>query len=149
MDMGEEFWFDPWEEIERLHRRIHRILDTLGEPLREVGFPLRRVESFPVDISETEDEIIVKADLPGFEKGDVKIRATENTIEILAQKKEKEVEKGERFWRMERRMGTLRRILTLPTPVDYENAKAEMKNGVLKIVLPKKEKGRGKEIEIE
>lgn len=104
--------------------------------------------SFPIDVSETDGEIIVRADLPGFEKGDVKIKATENSLEIVAEKKEKEVEKGEKFLRVERRMGALRRFISLPYPVDYEKAKAEMKNGVLKVILPKKER-KGKDVEIE
>ncbi len=142
--------WDPIEEIERLHRRIHRLMRRFWEPVEEelIEPVTARFLHFPIDVSETEDFIIIRADLPGFDKSEIRIRATENAIEIEAEKKEKEIEKGERFIRAERRFGKFRRYFTLPCPVDYENAKAEMKNGVLIIKLPKKEK-KGKEIEIE
>lgn len=137
-----EYW-DPFEELDRMQRRMRHFLQRFGKEEFFEG-------TFPVDISETDDELIVKADLPGFDKTDVSIRATENTLEIVAQHKEKKIERTERVYRAERRFGALRRFLTLPTAVEYENAKAEMDKGVLTIRLPKKEKKKvGKEIKIE
>ncbi|MGC8993240.1 MAG: Hsp20/alpha crystallin family protein [Candidatus Aenigmatarchaeota archaeon] len=134
---------DIFEELARMRRRIDRLMKAAFGSLES------EVESFPVDISETENEIIVRADLPGFSKDEVSVNATENSIEISAEHKEKREEKGEKFYRIERRVGSFKRVLSLPALVEPEKAKAKMKDGVLEVILPKKEKKKGKEIKVE
>ena len=139
------FWDeDIFEELERMRKRIDMITQRMLQPLS------REFAEMPIDISETDNEIIVRADLPGFKKDEVSIRATEDSLEIEAEHKEKRIEKNERFYRAERKVGKVFRRIQLPEPVDYENARARMEDGVLTIVLPKKEKGKAKKkIEIE
>ena len=104
---------------------------------------------FPVDVAETEDELIVKADLPGFKKEEVVIKATKNTLEIVAQKKEVRKEKTETMFRAERKFGALRRAFTLPAEIIPETAKANMQDGVLEIRFKKaKPKKKAKEIKV-
>jgi HSP20 family protein len=144
------FWEDPWEEIERLHRRLHRLMRGIWEPIsEEIVEPITAWRTFPVDVVETEDELIIKADLPGFKKEEVAIKATENTIEISAQKKEIRKEKTETVFRAERKFGALRRAFTLPVEVIPETAEAKMEDGVLEIRFKKaKPKKKAKEIKI-
>lgn len=139
-------WEDPFEELERMHRRIHHIMKRMWEP---VGEEIRSFGSFPVDISETEEEVIIKADLPGFSKDEISIKLTEDTADISAQHKEKKVERTEKSYRAERKFGSFRRFLTLPTKIDYNKVEAKFENGVLTIRAPKKEKKKvGKEVKI-
>lgn len=144
------FWEDPWDEIDRLHKRLHRLMRSIWEPIsEEIIEPVTSWKTFPVDISETEDELIIKADLPGFKKEEVAIKATENTIEISAQKKETKKEKTETMFRAERKFGVLRRAFTLPVEVLPETARATMEDGVLEIRFKKaKPKKKVKEIKI-
>ena len=135
---------DIFEELLRMKRRIERLIRSFGslESFEEV-------ESFPVDISETENEIIVRADLPGFSKDEVSVNATEDTLTIEAKHKEERREREERYYTVERKVGSFRRVISLPLEIDPEKAKAKMKNGVLEVILPKKEKKKGKEIKVE
>lgn len=143
--------FDPFYEIERLHRRLNELTRRLSEPLREPWRVWReelRYETFPVDLSDTDGELVLKADLPGFEKDDLKVRLTEDSVEITAEKKREKKEITKTMYRRERAMGSLKRFLTLPVKIDPESADAEFKNGVLTIRMKKKEVKKGKEIKI-
>jgi HSP20 family protein len=134
------FWEDPFEELQRMRRMMREAFRRIGEVEETV---------FPVDISETADEVIVRADLPGFKKDEISIKATENTVEIVAQHKEKKVEKTETVFRAERRFGTARRFLTLPTEVVPETAKASMEDGVLEIRFKKAKAKKVREIKVQ
>ncbi len=128
------FWEDedwePWNEIEKVSG----------------GY----FSGIPTDMSENDEEIIIKANLPGFDKKDVSLRIMDNRIIIEAEKNKEEVEEKKNYFRQERRCGKFYRELTLPVEVDEENIEAEMKDGVLKVNLPKKEKKKmkGKKIKL-
>ena len=150
MFMVFEVW-DPFEEIERLQRRINWLMRRMMEPLRMPMKELRETwvyESFPIDLKDTGKELVLEADLPGFEKDEIKINLTEDSIEITASKKREKKEVTETMYRRERVRGVMRRFITLPVKVDPESAEAEFKNGVLTVRMKKKEIKKGKEIKI-
>jgi len=148
--------WDPWEEERRVRRIMRRLMSRAWEPFSRPFNPEfwkefkeeMRYDSFPVDLSETDSELVLNADLPGFEKGDLKINVTDDTIDILAQRKEEKKEITKTMYRRERAMGALRRSMNLPVIVDPESVIAEFKNGVLTVRMKKKKVKKGKEIKI-
>jgi len=102
-----------------------------------------------VDISENDDEITVRADIPGMKKEDVKITLSENVLTISGDKRVERDEKKDNYHRIERLFGKFSRSFYIPTNVDPANISAKYNNGVLEIKLPKKEEAKPKEIPIE
>ena len=101
-----------------------------------------------VDIVEGEREVTIKAELPGIEAKDVSISVDNNVLTLKGERRaEKEVKK-ENYHRMERSFGTFSRSFALPATLDHERVKADFKNGLLTITLPKKEAAKGRTIEV-
>jgi HSP20 family protein len=145
-----EDW-DPWEEERRMREFIRRMMRSFWRPLARPWRELReefRYDTFPVDLSETNGELVLHADLPGFEKDDIKIHVTENSIDICAEKKREKKIQTKTMYRQERAIGALRRYITLPVQVDPEKVTAEFKNGVLTVTMKKKKVKKGKEVKI-
>jgi HSP20 family protein len=90
-----------------------------------------------VDISETDKEYIVAAELPGLEEKDVQVSLSHHTLTISGEKKVEKRDKGKNFYRVERSFGTFNRSIPLPDEVDEDKIEAVFKNGVLTINLPK------------
>lgn len=101
-----------------------------------------------VDVSETKDEILVTAEMPGMKKEDIKLSVQDNVIILSGEKKSEEEKKDANFYRIERSFGSFCRSFTLPTPVEADKIKASFKDGILKVTLPKSEKVKPKEIPI-
>lgn len=147
-------WFEEtFDRIRNFQNEIARAFDDFWRGF-DMDFPEIRWEgmrSIAVDVAETKDEVIVRADLPGFKKDEVKLKATEDTVYIEAEKKEERKEAGENYFRQERKLGKVKRVIPLPVEVIPEKAKAKFEDGVLEVRLPKAEpeEEREKEIEIE
>jgi HSP20 family protein len=92
-----------------------------------------------IDVKEDDKEINVKAELPGLDEKDVEVLLTDNSLTIKGEKKEDKEDKGKNYYRMERSYGSFRRVIALPQGLDPDKAKADFKNGVLSISLPKTE----------
>lgn len=95
--------------------------------------------SFRVDVSEDENSIFIDADMPGLKKEDVKISMDEDVLTICAERTHEEEEKKKDYHRIERSYGSMSRSFTVGENVDADNIDAGYDNGVLHIVLPKKE----------
>ncbi|MEW6131221.1 MAG: Hsp20/alpha crystallin family protein [Acidobacteriota bacterium] len=100
------------------------------------------------DIYETENEIVVKAELPGAKKEDVKVNIENNILTLSGERKFEEETRKENYVRVERKYGEFLRSFTLPMTVDANKVVADFKDGLLTITLPKKEEAKPKPIEI-
>jgi HSP20 family protein len=137
------------KEMEELSNRFSRLLTRW--PFREegVGEALTVSEWSPVvDISETDSEFLIKAEIPGVDKKDVKVTVQDGVLTIQGERKREKEEKGRRFHRLERSYGAFMRTFDLPEDVDQDKLKAEFKDGMLYVHLPKTEKAMTKVIEV-
>ena len=139
--------FDPFQQVNRLQERVNRLFsDAFYQPQEETDF--YGVWSPVVDIYETENDLVLKAEMPGLKPENVDIRIENNTLTLKGERKFEEVVKKENYHRMERSYGTFIRSFTLPRTVEQEKVCAEFKEGVLTVSLPKKEETKPKQISI-
>ncbi len=101
-----------------------------------------------LDLSENDDEVIVRASLPGFKKEDVEVEVHDGVLSIKATRDEETEETGERFYRRERRSGSLSRRVALPGAVDNGNANAALQDGVLEVRVAKSAEARPRKLSI-
>jgi len=102
-----------------------------------------------VDIFETENELVLKADLPEVKAEEIEVRVEDSTLTIKGERKFERDETTRGYHRIERSYGAFERSFTVPTSVDPEKVAAEYKNGVLTVKLPKKEAAKPRQVKIE
>ena len=102
-----------------------------------------------VDIHETENELVLKADLPDVKLEDIEVRVENDTLTLKGERKFQKDESVKGYHRIERSYGSFVRSFTVPATVDAEKVAAELKNGVLTVTLPKKEAAKPRQVKIE
>ena len=125
------------QEIDKLRRDMDQLFRRFRKELGIPRYLIEVAESFSVDLSETENTLTVKAELPGIKPEDIKISVTEDTLTLKGETGEQTIESAEGYRRIEKRSRTFSRTVSLPCRVLTENVKATLKNDVLQIVLPK------------
>jgi HSP20 family protein len=143
-------WLDPFRDLSAIQERMNQIFeDALARSRgREEG--LRTGMWTPaVDIYENSDFVVVKAELPGVEKNRISVEVKDGILSLRGERKfEKEV-KEESYHRIERSYGSFQRSFSLPVSVDQDQVTARFENGVLEVKLPKKEKAKPKQIQVD
>ena len=140
--------WDPFRDLNLLQDRMNRLFDDAGRGWRADEPAATTTWSPAVDIFETEGEIIVKAELPGMERKEITLHLENNVLSLRGERRFEKETKDENYHRIERSYGAFSRSFSIPATVDEENIRAEYKDGVLNIVLPKKEQARAKQIKI-
>jgi HSP20 family protein len=133
--------FGPWLEAARIQSEINRLFDNLldlGEPNQETGSWIPNT-----DVSETEDSLVVKVELPGVELEDLRLSVHGGHVILQGEKKGNGASEGERAF------GRFRRAIHLTAPVNTHRAEASLVDGLLRIRFPKVANRRGEEVRIE
>ena len=145
--------WDPFRELESMNDRLNRMFGGHPLPTRHAGEPTKDsmtiVDWSPsVDVAETAEEFQLKAELPEVKKEDVKVCVENGVLRIEGQRHQEKEEKGKKFHRIERSYGSFLRTFTLPDNVDDKTVRAEFKDGVLNVRLPKTQAAKAKAIEV-
>jgi HSP20 family protein len=145
--------WEPFRDLVSLQDRMNRLFDDSFRGVARGGaaeedWALGGSWAPAVDIFEHEGNIVLKAELPGVDTKDVDVRVENNVLTLRGERKFDNEVKRESYHRVERSYGTFTRSFTLPTVVDTGNIKAEFKEGVLRVTLPKREEAKPKQIAI-
>lgn len=145
------FSLTPWRErreVDHLRREMDRLFDRFFD-LKPVRFSAEEAGFIPpVDVSETEKEVLVKAELPGMDPKDIDVSVQGRLLSIRGERKQESEQKGKNFHRIERSYGSFSRTVELPAEVDEGGVKAAYKRGVLNLSMPKTVKDPVKKIAI-
>jgi HSP20 family protein len=143
--------WEPFRDLVSLQDRMNRLFDEsfrgIGRGTGEDDFSLGAWAP-AVDIYEKDGNIVLKAELPGIDPKDVDVRVENNVLTLRGERKFEEEVKKDNFHRVERSYGSFTRSFTLPSVVDTEKIKADCKDGVLRLTLPKREEAKPKQISI-
>ena len=131
---------------------MRREMDHFWDSFLE-GTPKKRADEkgdwFPfIEVAETKSDVVVKAELPGMDPKDIDISLSDGVLTIKGERKQEKEEKEENYHLMERSYGTFIRMVRLPKEVKHNKVNTSFKDGVLKIVLPKSEEAKKKEVKI-
>lgn len=138
----------PFREVSRLRREMDRLWDDFFGPGRKALQPLEGEWAPAVDVSETADQVAIKAEVPGMEAKDIDISLSGDVLTIKGEKKSEREEKKENYHLVERSYGSFSRSLKLPAAVDADKIEASYSQGVLSITCPKTAEAKPKAIEI-
>lgn len=136
--------------IEKLRREMDRLFDDML-PVKWVGMVDNEIDQWTpkTDMSETDDEYIIDLDLPGIPKENIEITYRDNQLTIKGENNRENEEKKENYLRKERYSGQFVRSFTLPVSVKDDKIKANFKNGVLNVKVPKAEVKKPKKVNID
>jgi HSP20 family protein len=142
--------WQPIGELNTIQNEMNRLFDTLFDsPHRGNGNATAMQRWVPaMDLAETDDEFILRADLPGLSDGDVSIELDDNVLTVSGERKAEHEERAQGYYRVERASGTFSRALTLPEGIDPGSIQANFERGVLEVRIPKPAERKPRKVSI-
>ena len=141
--------WNPWREMPTIQNRINRMFD---DPFFRFGRwtddDSTGMWNPAVDLFEKDDHFVIKAELPGVDKNDIKVDLKDRVLTVSGERNSDNEVKEENYYRRERSYGKFQRAFRLPADVDSDKIKAEFKDGVLQVEVPKPEQAKAKEVTI-
>ena len=142
--------WDPFRDIISLRERMDKLFeDSLSRFRTPDEETMPTFWSPAVDIYETDEHIVLKAELPGVDRKEVSVEVKDNTLLLKGERKREKELKEENFHRIERSYGTFMRSFSLPVTVKQDEVKARFKDGILEVTLPKAEVAKPKQVKVE
>lgn len=140
----------PWSNFGRLADLRDEIERLFESPLAELTRTSRLLTGWTpaIDVHEDKDNYVVKAELAGMKREDIDVSLHDNTLSISGERKNETRQEDAEVYRSERFVGRFQRTVTLPMPVANDKVKADYKDGVLSITLPKTEEAKPKHIDV-
>ena len=139
--------WEPLRELSSLQSEMNRLFNTAFDSPSTASSPTRRWIP-AMDLHETDEHFVLRADLPGMSESDVSVELEDNILTVSGERKTEHEEKREGFYRMERAFGSFSRSLTLPKGIDPEGVSAHFDRGVLEVRIPKPEQRKPRKISI-
>ncbi|HZH91715.1 MAG TPA: Hsp20/alpha crystallin family protein [Pyrinomonadaceae bacterium] len=140
--------YDPFRDLRMLQDEVNRLFSSnLSRSFGDEGIA-RGAWAPTVDIYENKDQIVLEAELPGMNREDFELSIENNVLTLRGERRFEKRDESDNYHRVERSYGSFTRSFTLPQTVSSENVVAEYKNGVLRVVLQKREEVKARRIEI-
>ena len=133
--------WDPFREMTNLQGQVNRLADSLWSGRPESWVPA-------VDVFDTKEAVVLKAELPGMKVDDIQIEVDDNVLTVKGERSFEEKVDEQRYYRVERRYGSFQRSLALPQGVKADEIRATYEDGVLQVTVPKSEAERPRRIEV-
>jgi HSP20 family protein len=144
---GRNMW-DPVGELDRIRREIDEMFDPASRRFFTSGL-FDRDFSPALDVVENNDGFLVSVDLPGVDRKNLEISVADNVLTVKGEKKDTHEKSNGKYFRKESWEGSFQRTLSLPHGVDADKIEAKMRDGVLRISLPKREEAKPKQIAVD
>jgi HSP20 family protein len=140
--------WEPFRELSSLQTEMNRLFNAAFDSTTQGNATAARRWTPAMDLLETEEQFVLRADLPGMSESDVSVELEDNVLTVSGERKTEHEDKREGFYRMERSFGSFSRSLTLPKGVDPATVNAQFDRGVLEVRIPKPEQRKPRRISI-